>query len=57
MLGAFGWLVNGRLLRRRVPPRGQLRLLNGIIPLCRGVERLCPAPFGVSLLSVARRVS
>jgi SAM-dependent methyltransferase len=55
MLGAFGWLVNGRVFRRRVPPRGQLRLLNEIIPICRRIERHCPAPFGVSLLSVARR--
>jgi SAM-dependent methyltransferase len=55
MLGALGWWANGRLFRRRVPPRGQLRLLNGIVPLCRGIERLCPAPFGVSLLSIARK--
>ena len=55
MIGAFGWLVNGRMFRRRVPPRGQLRLLNGIIPICRNIERYCPAPFGVSLLSIARK--
>ncbi len=57
MIGAFGWLVNGRILRRAVPPRGQLRLLNGIIPICRGIEKRCPAPFGVSLLSIARKRS
>lgn len=55
MLGALGWLVNGRILRRRVPPRAQLRLLNRIIPLARALERLVPAPFGVSLMSVARK--
>ena len=57
MVGAFGWLVNGRMLRRTVPPRGQLRLLNGIIPICRGIEQHCHVPFGVSLLSVARKTS
>jgi len=55
MLGAAGWLVNGRLLRRQVPPRGQLRLLNRIIPLARAVERVIRAPFGVSVLAVGRK--
>ncbi len=55
MLGAAGWLVNGRLLRRQVPPRGQLRLLNRIIPLARAVEKVIPAPFGVSVLAVGRK--
>lgn len=55
MLGAAGWFVNGRLLRRQVPPRGQLRVLNRLIPLARTVERLIPAPFGVSVLAVGRK--
>jgi hypothetical protein len=55
IVGALGWLVNGRIFRCRVPSRRQLRLLNGIIPICRGIERHCPAPFGVSLLSIARK--
>jgi SAM-dependent methyltransferase len=57
MLGGLGWFVNGGLLRRRVPPRGQLRLLNGVVPCLRFLEHLMPAPFGVSLLSVARKTS
>lgn len=57
MLGAVGWLVNGRLLRRRVPPRGQLRLLNRLVPFVRCVERIIPAPFGISLLMIARKSS
>lgn len=57
MLGAFGWLLNGKLLRCKVPPRGQLRLLNGIVPACRRIESYGSAPFGVSLLTVARKGS
>lgn len=55
MLGALGWWVNGRVLRRHVPPRGQLRFLNRIVPWLRFIENRVPAPFGVSLLSVGRR--
>lgn len=57
MLGALGWLVNGRVLRRQVPPRGQLRLLNKIIPPVRAVESILPAPFGVSVLMVGQKPS
>ena len=54
VLGALGWLVNGRLLRRQTPPSGQLRLFNAVVPLVRGLERRLRPPLGVSLLSVSR---
>lgn len=54
-LGALGWLVNGRVLRRTVPPRGQLKLLNKVIPIMRSIESMIPAPFGVSVLAVAQK--
>jgi hypothetical protein len=52
--GPLGWLVNGRILRQRVPPTGQLRTLNRIVPYVRAVEDRMIAPFGVSLLTIAR---
>jgi SAM-dependent methyltransferase len=54
-LGALGWLVNGRLLRRVVPPTGQLRLFNRIVPILKTAERAFPPPFGISLMTVAQR--
>jgi hypothetical protein len=55
MLGAAGWFFNGRILRKHVPPRGQLRLLNRVVPVLRSMERAIPAPFGVSLLMVGEK--
>lgn len=55
MVGAAGWFVNGCLLRRRVPPRAQLRLLNSIIPAVRAIESVVSPPFGVSILAVGRK--
>jgi SAM-dependent methyltransferase len=55
MLGAMGWLVNGRLLRRTVPPTGQLQLINKIVPILKAVERTFPPPLGISLMTVAQR--
>jgi SAM-dependent methyltransferase len=54
-VGAAGWFVNGRLLKSKVPPSGQLRLFNKIVPLLKTVERLLPPPFGISLITVAQR--
>jgi SAM-dependent methyltransferase len=55
-LGVLGWYANGKVLRQRVPPSGQLRLFNLIVPFVRAAERILPPPVGLSLLTVARRV-
>jgi 2-polyprenyl-3-methyl-5-hydroxy-6-metoxy-1,4-benzoquinol methylase len=49
-----GWWLNSRLLKRRVMPRGQLRLFKWIMPLLK-LEENHPPSFGLSLLVVARR--
>lgn len=54
MLGAIGWWVNVRLLRRKYLPLGQSRLLNILVPLLRLEDRINP-PFGLSLIAVAVR--
>jgi SAM-dependent methyltransferase len=56
-LGALGWFASGRILRREVPPSGQLRLFNRLVPLLKHLEQSVNMPFGVSLLTVARNDS
>jgi 2-polyprenyl-3-methyl-5-hydroxy-6-metoxy-1,4-benzoquinol methylase len=57
MLGALGWMVNGQVLRSVTPPSGQLKLLDRFVPSLRKCEELIQAPFGVSLLAVAEKVT
>ena len=52
--GILGWYVNGKILRRRVLPRGQLRLFKLLLPLLKREESRPPA-VGMSLLAIARR--
>jgi glycosyltransferase involved in cell wall biosynthesis len=52
--GVFGWYVNGRILRRRVLPRGQLSLFKLMLPLLRR-EEMRPPDYGMSLLAIARK--
>ncbi len=52
--GVFGWFVNGKILRRRVLPRAQLRAFGLLLPLLRSEEQR-PPRFGMSLLAIARK--
>ena len=51
----FGWFANGRILRRRTLPAGQMAAYNRVIPLVAALERILPPPLGLSLVAVARR--
>jgi glycosyltransferase involved in cell wall biosynthesis len=52
--GVFGWYVNGKILRRRILPRGQLQAFKLVLPLLRREEKNPPS-FGMSLLAIARK--
>jgi SAM-dependent methyltransferase len=53
-LGALGWLVSSRLLRRAHVPEGPLIAYDRLVPLLTRLDRL-PTPFGLSLWAVGRR--
>lgn len=53
-LGALGWLVSSRLLRRRQVPSGPLRAYDRFVPALQRLDGL-PLPFGLSVWAVARR--
>jgi SAM-dependent methyltransferase len=54
-LGAIGWFVNGHLLQYKVPPSGQLRILNKFIPFLKAAEQAYSPPFGISLMTIAQK--
>jgi len=53
-LGALGWLVSSRVLRRPHVPEGPLKAYDRLVPVLRALDR-APLPFGLSLWAVARR--
>lgn len=53
-LGALGWLVSSRILKRELIPQGSLQIYDRLVPLLRPLDRL-PLPFGLSVWAVARR--
>jgi hypothetical protein len=52
--GIFGWWLNGRVLKRRVLPRGQLVAFKLLMPMLKREETRPPAA-GLSLLAIAKR--
>jgi len=56
LLGVLGWWVNGRLLKKSVPPSGQLKIYNRIVPIWKTLEALISTPIGISLISISRAV-
>ena len=52
--GIVGWWVNGRLLRRRVLPAGQLAAFKLLLPLLKR-EEANPPSIGMSLLAIGRK--
>ncbi|MFQ5923188.1 MAG: class I SAM-dependent methyltransferase [Anaerolineales bacterium] len=52
-IGAVGWLVNGRALKRTVPPQAQLRMFNHLMPVISKLGNVTRGGFGLSLMSVS----
>jgi hypothetical protein len=52
--GILGWYVNGKILRRRVPPRGQLAAFKLLMPMLEK-EAKNPPSTGMSLLAIGRK--
>jgi SAM-dependent methyltransferase len=53
-LGALGWLLSSRVLRREHVPEAPLKAYDKLVPLLRAADRL-PLPFGLSVWAVAER--
>jgi hypothetical protein len=54
-IGAPGWFINGKLLRRRRFSRVQLKLFDIMVPVIRRVDDLLPWP-GLGIMAVASRM-
>ncbi len=54
-LGAIGWWLSGRMLRRSTVSKRRIWLFNRVAPWVLPVEDLIEPPFGTSILIVAKR--
>lgn len=54
-VGAVGWWVQYKLLRRQVHGQGSFGAMNRIIPWLRPLERAIAPPFGLSAIALCRK--
>lgn len=54
-LGAFGWFVNSRLLKKGTAPKQQVKLMNAATPFLGIFDKLIPGDFGMSLICIAKK--
>lgn len=53
-LGALGWFVNGKILRRNLIPSRQLRLFDWVVGLL-SLEKIIRFSFGLSVIAIAEK--
>lgn len=55
LFGIPGWLLSGKLLRKRILPTRLLGLFNTLVPFFRVFERLTGPPVGLSLIAIGEK--
>lgn len=56
MVGALGWWVKGRLLKREAHDDDNYTLMNKVLPIVSRLESIVMPPFGLSLVAILRRI-
>lgn len=56
IVGLASWVVRDRLTRSSLLKPYQVSLFEGLVPLLKHVERICPPPVGISLVATGRRI-
>ena len=54
-LGILGWWINGKVLRRSMPPADQIRIFDILVPALSRLERTLRPRVGLSLFAVASK--
>jgi SAM-dependent methyltransferase len=55
LLGILGWWWNGRVLKKKIIPKGQILLYNQIIRWAAPVEKYLPRPIGLSIFYAGQK--
>ena len=54
-IALFGWWLNGRVLKKKILPSGQLGLFGKLVPVIEKIDPVLPFPFGISLIAIAKK--
>ena len=54
-LGLLGWLINGRILKKKELPEKQTKLFDKLVPFLSFAEKIIKPPLGQSLILIAQK--
>lgn len=54
--GTLGWFVSGNILKKKIVPKGQMKLYDRFIPIFKGFDNLFLRQFGLSVIMVAKKI-
>jgi 2-polyprenyl-3-methyl-5-hydroxy-6-metoxy-1,4-benzoquinol methylase len=54
-VGAAGWFVQYRLLRRKIHRQGHFKVMQAVMPAMKAIESRVKPPVGLSLVAIARK--
>ena len=54
-MGALGWFIFFKLLKRDMAGSGNLSLLEKLVPMLKIIEGTVPPPFGLSVIAVGEK--
>ncbi len=57
VIGIFGWFVSGRILKKKIIPKGQMDLFNRLTPIFKLVDKICLNRFGLSVMMVYQKTN
>lgn len=55
ILGAIGWFVSAKVLKNNMVEEEKIRIFNLIAPIALSLEQIFGAPFGLSILVIAKK--
>lgn len=54
-LGIFGWILNGKILQKKILPDSQIALFDKLVPFIQSIEKIIPPPVGACLICIAHK--
>ena len=55
LMGIFGWIFSGKILRKKTIPEGQMGLYNKLVPVFKIIDKMFLQAFGLSVIIVGNK--
>jgi 2-polyprenyl-3-methyl-5-hydroxy-6-metoxy-1,4-benzoquinol methylase len=55
LIGAFGWFIRGKILKKKRLNAGQAQLFDRLVPVIAKIEKIIPVQLGLSLVCICRK--